>query len=128
MLSSRYNKLQTIITIVAATLFILIPIVVIVKKHSLTTKDFGGVCTIFFLGIYLLFLFFQRSPRITFDEDYININRHFKNSTYSWEQVTNVFLSKKEYYSVLFLFGQTLEAMKLIFNGRKSFSCLGRYV
>ncbi len=120
MLSSRYNRFQTIITVVASILFILLPVIVIIEKYSLITKDFLGIFAIFFMGVYLLFLFFHRSPRITFDDSYININRLFKSYTYRWDQVTNVYLSKKEYYSVLLIFGQTLEAMKLIFNDGKA--------
>lgn len=79
-----------------------------------------GACAIFLLAIYLLFSFFFHSPLIVFDENSITVKHIFKSSVYSWNQVSNVFLSTKEYYSVFIILGQTFESMKLVFSDGKS--------
>lgn len=75
--------------------------------------------------ILLWYMLFNKSPRITLDENFLTIKRLFSTSVYSWEQVTNVSLSKKEIYTMLYIFGQPLNAMKLTFDDRKAFVIWG---
>lgn len=116
MIFSKYKPFQISITIFFSVLFIFIGPIVLLSKSALSDKDYLGISLVFFLGIYLILSFFNKSPRIAFDEHNIKIKHLFKSYEYSWDQVSNVFLSKKEFYSVLFILGQTLEGMKLIFT------------
>ena len=71
-------------------------------------------------AFYLLVIFFQRSPIVILDEEFITVKYPFGTKTYDWLSVKDVFFSRKEYYSILLILGQTLEATFICFeNGEK---------
>ncbi|MDN3657446.1 hypothetical protein QWZ08_17470 [Ferruginibacter paludis] len=72
--------------------------------------------------LYFIYTFFQRAPRISMDDNTIAVKYFFKLKLYHWTEVNAVAMSSKQNYSVLLLFGQSLEATCVSFNnGEKLF-------
>lgn len=121
MVKSRYKIIQLALIIFVA-MFIMIMAIFLYK----TTRGPISASLMFlivgFVGfaVYLTFNFFQRSPIITLDDGFITAKYPFNSRTYDWQSVKDVFFSKKEYYSVLYIMGQSLEATTISFdNGEK---------
>ena len=119
MVKSKYNPVQVIVTAIACLMLLAGSIILHVNTNPPTVKSVLGSVILAPLGIAFLVIFFQRAPRIRMDENGITVKQLFKRYTYPWENVSNVFLTTQERYSIL-IFGYDMEAMKLILDENKA--------
>ena len=82
---------------------------------DLTTSSF----LIIFFVLFLPYILFQRAPRITLEDNIITAKYLFKTKKYNWNSITDIFLSKKEYYSILFILGQDMESTSILFENNE---------
>ncbi len=118
MVTSKYSRIQLFIHFFIPIIFLGL-FVKLITKDPETIKSFWVIILPVAI-LLILYHFFYKAPSIVFDENFITIKRFFKKSVFGWDQVSNVFLSKKEKFSILHIFGQSLEAMKLEFKEGKS--------
>lgn len=115
MVRSEYNRFQFGIMVavgagcLGGTFFLLL-------KHSSEAEAGVGAFLLLLLGIGMLIGLFSKTPRFFFDEEGITANTLFGRKVYLWNDVTDVFLTTQEWYSVAFIFGSKMEAMKLDFQ------------
>jgi hypothetical protein len=81
---------------------------VIILNTDVTVKNEIGVFILPVMSLFLLYYFFQKSPRIVFDEEYITVRYLFKTNIRSWSSVREIFLSKKESYLLQYLEATTI--------------------
>lgn len=118
MVTSKYSRIQLFILFFISIIFIGLFVKLITKEPEIIKSFWVIILPV--ATLFILYQFFYKVPSIVFDENVITIKRFFKKSVFRWDQVSNVHLSKKENYSVLYIFGQPLEAMKLEFEEGKS--------
>jgi hypothetical protein len=121
MIRSRFRWIQLFVLIISF-LFILSMAFVLYK----TTPIWNSIPLMLVvtgsvgLAFYLLFIFFQRSPIVILDDEFITVKYPFQTKTYDWPSVKNIVLSKKEAYTILLKLGQLFEAIRIDFeNGEK---------
>jgi hypothetical protein len=129
MIRSKYKPAQLIFTLVVIALLIICAYAVFRNTPPTdNTKQNFGSFLLFSFAVYILIIFFQRSPRVSFDNDFITIKYIFKTNKYTWSSITQVLLSSNEYYSVLFILGQFLESTVINFDdGSKLILCADMY-
>ena len=117
MIKSRYKPLQIFITLFISIFFGGITSIFLVKNNfsDLTTPAF----LIIFFVLFLPYILFQRAPRITLEDNIITAKYLFKTKKYNWNSITDIFLSKKEYYSILFILGQDMESTSILFENNE---------
>ena len=117
MIKSRYKPLQIFITLFISIFFGGITSIFLVKDNfsDLTTSSF----LIIFFVLFLPYILFQRAPRITLEDNIITAKYLFKTKKYNWNSITDIFLSKKEYYSILFILGQDMESTSILFENNE---------
>ena len=112
MVSSKYKMSHIAILFLVVAWFTFIML-------RLTKSLPAEAAFLFFLIAGILFIFFFKSPTITFDEKAIRRTRFFFRTIYSWDDVENVTLSSNEDYYILLFFGGQKEAMRLQFRDGK---------
>lgn len=117
MIKSRYKPFQIFITLFISIFFGGITSILLVKDNfsDLTTPSFLIIFFVFFLP----YILFQRAPRITLEDNIITAKYLFKTKKYDWNSITDIFLSKKEYYSILFILGQDMESTSILFENNE---------
>lgn len=120
MIKSRYRWIQLFILIIAF-LFILSMAFILYKTSPIWNPISLMVVVAGFviLAFYLLFIFFQRSPIVILDDEFITVKYPFKTKTYDWLSVKDVFFSKKESYIILLNLGQLFEATSISFENEE---------
>lgn len=119
MIKSKYKPLQLFFSLFFGCFFIAIAVLLYrinAKTHPQTFKGYIGPFALGFFGVYMPYLFFQRSPRVAFNDDFIIVKYFFTTKTFAWNSIKDVFFSKKEYYSMLLIFGQDFEATTIHFD------------
>jgi hypothetical protein len=113
MVKSRYKALQLVLAVGFGIFFIVIPFIVFRNgAHPLRFKYL--IFLVPLMGIFLLYSFFGRNPRVVFDSEFITAKYLFGTKVYSWAAIKDVFLSRKETY-----LGQYLEATVIVFGSQE---------
>lgn len=117
MIKSKYKPFQIFITLFISIFFGGITSIFLVKNNfsDLTTPAF----LIIFFVLFLPYILFQRAPRMTLEDNIITAKYLFKTKKYDWNSITDIFLSKKEYYSILFILGQDMESTSILFKNNE---------
>lgn len=119
MVKSKYNRLQLFLIVFVSLFFIFIAVVLLrIEEDKHTSKFKNEILPYIFpvFGIYMTYIFFKRSPIISFKEKSITTTTFIFSKEFNCQTIDKIFLSNKEYYSVLLIFGQYLEATTISFN------------
>ncbi len=110
MITSSYRLPLLMMIVFITLLFSAVPFLTIYKGQPLYGLFFMPV-----FCIVLLYLYFQKGPRVIFDSDFITVKYLNGTKTHDWTSVRDIFLSRKETY-----WGQLQEATVIVFeNGDK---------
>jgi len=119
---SRYNLGTLFITLIVSIGCLTGAMILLIKNQYTDNAGFGFV-VLLILFASILAGFFYSAPVISFDEKFITVWRLFQKRIFTWDQVTDVILTRQD--SLTFLpFGGN-EGMKLFFTDEKFLMILG---